>query len=459
MFLRVLLVDDNVSLLAQAVLFLEEENENFDIELANSAREALEHINTTDFDIIVCDYDMPGMNGLDFLQTLRSRGNNVPFILFSEKQRDEIAMKALQLGANRYLQKGGSRKAEFGVLTQAITTEVERQRSKKRSQKLHSLLNITREINQLIARASTLGEFFQKTTTKFLHTKGYLGVLIGLIDNPNTLTVITHKGSFKRVQWECTPKKRDSFGKCMKEVIESKKPKHITSVQAYCKECGFCHNPPDPESQIVIIPLSREDSLTGVLLTRFEKDYEISVQEKRLLEEIGENLILTWKKIENNKKLRTQKERLYHLHSWAQKLYKTHKIGEIFKYTLKAIEELLGDYYVTILLKKDNTLKLEQYKGYTPPKSRRQLSLDDRTIIMDAINERKAIIINDQTNHPEYIPASKPIKSELILPIIIEDGRTGVIVIGGQEKNAFDQNDAEFMELLSSYISIALEKI
>ena len=42
-------------------------------------------------------------DGLEFLRELNASGNKIPFILFTGKGRDEIAVKALDLGAFRYL--------------------------------------------------------------------------------------------------------------------------------------------------------------------------------------------------------------------------------------------------------------------------------------------------------------------------------------------------------------------
>ncbi len=43
---------------------------------------------------------MPGKSGLDFLKELRASGNDIPFILFTGKEREEVAIQALNLGAD-----------------------------------------------------------------------------------------------------------------------------------------------------------------------------------------------------------------------------------------------------------------------------------------------------------------------------------------------------------------------
>jgi len=49
----------------------------------SSARDLLENISLTPVDVILSDYDMPEMNGVELLATLRSQGDLTPFILFT----------------------------------------------------------------------------------------------------------------------------------------------------------------------------------------------------------------------------------------------------------------------------------------------------------------------------------------------------------------------------------------
>ncbi|MFW6145088.1 MAG: response regulator, partial [Candidatus Natronoplasma sp.] len=130
--IRVLLVDDEPGFLDQGEIFLEKENERLDVTAVISPEKALRLIEEGAFDIIVSDYQMPDMDGLEFLQVVREeRESDIPFIIFTGKGREEVAMEALNLGADRYLQKGGDPRAQFGVLAQAIEQEAMHYRTEK----------------------------------------------------------------------------------------------------------------------------------------------------------------------------------------------------------------------------------------------------------------------------------------------------------------------------------------
>ena len=124
--IKVLHVDDEPPLLDQAKLFLKRES-NLNVITASSAEEGLELLDDEDIDVIVSDYLMPEMNGLDFLEEIRNkRKMDIPFIMFTGKGREEVAIDALNLGADRYLQKGGDPKSQYKVLANTIEQEAEK---------------------------------------------------------------------------------------------------------------------------------------------------------------------------------------------------------------------------------------------------------------------------------------------------------------------------------------------
>ncbi len=126
----------------QAEIFLEKEVGELNIEPVPSARKALEALEESDYDAIVSDYQMPEMNGLEFLKVVREEKNNdIPFIVFTGKGREDVAMEALNLGADRYLQKGGNPTTQYGVLAQAIVQEVEHAKAKKEKEKVKAKLS------------------------------------------------------------------------------------------------------------------------------------------------------------------------------------------------------------------------------------------------------------------------------------------------------------------------------
>jgi PAS domain S-box-containing protein len=118
--IRVLHVDDEPALLKVAKQCLEMQGP-FRVDTANSVEEALVKLEKERYDAVVSDYQMPGKDGLEFLEELRESGNSVPFIMFTGKGREEVAIRALNLGANQYLNKTGEPETVYTELAHSIT--------------------------------------------------------------------------------------------------------------------------------------------------------------------------------------------------------------------------------------------------------------------------------------------------------------------------------------------------
>lgn len=127
---HVLYVDDEPELLELGKLFLET-SEEFAIDTATSAKDALATQNISMYDAIIADYQMPEMNGIEFLKEVRSRFSDIPFILFTGRGREEVVIEAINNGADFYLQKGGDPKSQFIELAHKIRMAVGKRESEK----------------------------------------------------------------------------------------------------------------------------------------------------------------------------------------------------------------------------------------------------------------------------------------------------------------------------------------
>jgi PAS domain S-box-containing protein len=117
--IKVLLIDDEPDLLDISKQFLELDR-SISVDSSLSAAEALKLIGRREYDVIVSDYQMPINDGIQLLKEIRGTGNKIPFILFTGKGREEVAIEALNNGADFYLQKGGQSASQFAELANMI---------------------------------------------------------------------------------------------------------------------------------------------------------------------------------------------------------------------------------------------------------------------------------------------------------------------------------------------------
>lgn len=126
--IRILLVDDEPLLLNLACAFLEEDKD-FIVTPVASAEEALALLDVSPYDVVVSDYQMPSMNGIEFLRAVRVGHPDLPFILFTGRGREGVVIEALNCGADFYIQKGGAAVAQFTELVSKIRHAVGRRRA------------------------------------------------------------------------------------------------------------------------------------------------------------------------------------------------------------------------------------------------------------------------------------------------------------------------------------------
>ncbi|MFO7991750.1 MAG: PAS domain S-box protein, partial [Thermoplasmata archaeon] len=78
-----------------------------------------------EIDVVVSDYKMPGMDGLQLFRTIREKKIMVPFIILTGKGTEKTAIEALNLGVNRYFRKTGDPESLYKRLIDAIHQEVD----------------------------------------------------------------------------------------------------------------------------------------------------------------------------------------------------------------------------------------------------------------------------------------------------------------------------------------------
>jgi len=127
---RVLYIDDEPSLLTLTQLYLKEEA-GLDVEIATSAEDGVDLLKKSVYDAIISDYDMPDLDGIDFLKMVRAYDLTIPFIIFTGKGREEVAIEALNNGADFYIQKGGDPRTIFTELANAINHLVRRRQAER----------------------------------------------------------------------------------------------------------------------------------------------------------------------------------------------------------------------------------------------------------------------------------------------------------------------------------------
>lgn len=100
---KILVVEDEE--LIRTMLQINLENDDFDVITCESAERMLEKLNRHRFDLILLDIKLPGINGQEALELLRTRGIETPVIMVTAVENTSSKVSSLEHGADDYISK------------------------------------------------------------------------------------------------------------------------------------------------------------------------------------------------------------------------------------------------------------------------------------------------------------------------------------------------------------------
>jgi len=178
--IRVLHVDDEPEFTDLTATYLEREDDRITVETATGATEGLDQL-TDRIDCIISDYEMPQTNGIEFLETVRERYPDLPFILYTGKGSEEVASEAISAGVTDYLQKGHGAE-QYELLTNRLTNAVDQARTQIEADKHHRVSTVVRDINQALVEATSSEEISHRVCQILSDATPYVFAWVGTVD-------------------------------------------------------------------------------------------------------------------------------------------------------------------------------------------------------------------------------------------------------------------------------------
>ncbi len=404
--MKILFVDDDENLLEQAVVYFKDED--IDLVTVGSSEKAFDMLKKDDFDAIVCDYKMPEMDGLELLEKIRTNGFDVPFIIFTGQGREEVAMKALNLGADRYIQKGGDPSIQYGVLADAIRQEVIHWKTEK----------------ELTSTEKKYKDLSEKS-------------LVGVYVIQNDL--------FRYVN----PEFCNIFGYDRDEVLNKDYRELVSRDDLERVESGVSRRE-EGEGESVryeFKALTKDDEKIDVEVFSVPSSYQGKPAVQGTLIDVTEN-----KKRE--KKLKENKEKIERLHEISRRMIDFDDKQKVYDFTVEVAENILDFDICSIDIVEDGMLRVKATSEETPPDS----SFDspaDEGIGGRSFQENQSFLIDDVGSQSDAEPKNLDFKSGISVPI--ED--YGVFQAVSYEREYFDEEDIRMTNLLVSQTRLALNSI
>lgn len=168
---RVLLVEDNPTDALLTEVSLTDGNPGlFQVQRVGTLAEALEAVTHGQVDVVLLDLGLPDSFGLETFERLHAGASEVPVIVLSGQTDEELALKAVQSGAQDYLVKGH---ADGGTLARAVRYAVERKR-------IELALEQERALFQTLMENIPDSIYFKDQKSRFLRISHAQAELFGL---------------------------------------------------------------------------------------------------------------------------------------------------------------------------------------------------------------------------------------------------------------------------------------
>ncbi len=148
---EILLVEDNVGDARLVEILLSEAVSSVDFEVVHSEclGEALERLEETGFGVILLDLSLPDSSGLETVSRMRSAAPRTPIVVLSGRDDEEIALEAVQRGAQDYLIKGQS---DSNLIARSILYSIERKKTQE------DLRQREKQLQELVGKLITAQE-------------------------------------------------------------------------------------------------------------------------------------------------------------------------------------------------------------------------------------------------------------------------------------------------------------
>jgi len=149
---KILIIEDEEPIRRVLARILTEENESYQVEVAEDGVIGLDKIKSNEYDLILCDIKMPRMDGVELLEAVKKIDSEIPIVMISGHGDMETAINTMRLGAFDYISKPPDLNRLLNTVRNALDKKklvVENKILKKRVSKKYDIIGDSEPINHI----------------------------------------------------------------------------------------------------------------------------------------------------------------------------------------------------------------------------------------------------------------------------------------------------------------------
>ena len=356
-------------------------------------------------------------------------------------------------------------------LLQALAKSLgESRESLSREKKLSRLLRMISNINQLIMREQDQEKLLSEACEQLVSGREYPFVWIGLLEADGiTLKLVASAGeSVDPQSFPIRLDQKDVLFSCAAMAIYSRKYFLVDALSenALCQACP--RRGKYPTRSVIALPLLRDGRAFGALVVdHILLTGVFDSEETQLLQELAENLAYALGNLEANKRLQTYARHQALLNEITQSALETLNLEAMLKKFIAGLEKAFtAEGYYIALWDDDRQLPVQfiasdRFKDVFPA-TLTEVNIGDSIFCQAILDCGHALVVDDIMNTPyisPHVAALLPVRSALGLPLIANNQKLGVLVIGFREAHQFMPDEIELGEQASRHIALAILKV
>jgi len=400
--IRVLHVEDEPGFRDLTATILEREDDRFSVDTVAGVEDALDRLDGNTYDCIVSDYEMPVIDGIEFLEAVRETYPDLPFILFTGKGSEEIASEAMAAGVTDYLQKRGGTE-QYELLRNRIDNAVSQYDAERELERQNDVFERAQKIARIGAWEANLrtgeGWWSEQVNRIYGLPQGYEPEL---------------NEGFEFFHPEDRPVIEDAYFRAIERGERYDHELRVVRDNGTVRWVRVIGNPQFENGEVV--------SIRGTI-----QDITEQKRRRRVLEA---------------------------LHREATEIQSEETVESVCEHTVRAAASVLDLDVCSVLIRDGEWLVPRATSADAPPDSTRSMRID-QGLAGKTYQSGEPAVIEEITPSDETDPASRDYRSGLSVPI----GGHGVFQAVSTEVGAFDSEDTEFVELLVSHTESALDRI